>query len=569
MFDHQYKELRDTLQGLKRYFIYAGAFSAGVNLLMLVPIIYMLQIYDRVITSGSLSTLTMLTLLLVLLLCAMGALEWVRSMIMVAASNRIEKNLRERVFDASFMQAVSTGGARSSSQYYHDLSNLRQFLTSNGFYAFFDAPWFPIYVVILFLFHPWFGIAAIFAGVIMFVLALANEQSTSLLMKEANDKAIDGISRINDNLRNAEVIAAMGMANNVRKRQDIVLDEALIKQTDASQKAGLWTSSSRSARVMMQSLLLGLGAYLALNQQITAGMMIAGSLLLGRALAPIDLFVGAWRGFSLARAQYGRLGELLESVPVQSEKMQLPTPSGELSLESVFVVAPGQREPLLSAINLEVNAGEAVGIVGPSASGKSSLVRTILGIWPAARGTVRLDGADITGWDREALGIHVGYLPQDIELFNGTVSENICRFGEADAEKIVSAAKLSGVHRLILKLPRGYDTVIGTGGATLSGGQRQSIALARAVYDAPRLLVLDEPNSNLDEQGERELIRAIHRIKETGATVIIVTHRTAVLSGVDKIVVLNEGKIVGVGPREKMLGQLLPMRTDTAQGIPS
>ncbi len=553
---NKYPELAAAFTDVKRYFIYAGFFSAAVNLLMLVPVIYMLQVYDRVVSSGSYSTLAMLTLLMVALTAALGGFEWVRSMILIAASNRIEKNLRRRISDATFKRALLTGGSVSNSQPLSDLSSLRQFLTGNGLFAFFDAPWFPIYVFVMFMFHPAFGYAAIFAGIVMIALAYTTEKVTSKKLQEANSQANWISNQVNGTLKNSEVIAAMGMADDLRHRQEKRFDGVLTLQTDASRAAGLLQSLSKTFRMVMQSLLLGLGALLALRQEISPGMMIAGSLLLGRALAPIDMLVGTWKGFTLARGQYDRLGELLNQIPKDADTMSLPAPTGKLSAEQVMVVPPGSKNIVVRGVNMELDAGEALGIVGPSASGKSCLARALLGIWPTYSGKVRLDGADIFTWDRAELGPYVGYLPQDIELFDGSISENICRFGDVDPDKVVEAAKTAGVHGLILHLPQGYDTVIGGSGGILSGGQRQRIGLARAIYGSPKYLVLDEPNSNLDDQGERELVQAIQRVKAEGATVIIITHRTMVLQCVDKILVMREGAASHFGPRDQVLAAL-------------
>ncbi len=552
----KYPELAASFNDVKSYFIYAGLFSAAVNLLMLVPVIYMLQVYDRVVSSGSYSTLAMLTLLMVALTAALGGFEWVRSMILIAASNRIEKNLRRRVSDATFKRALLTGGAVSNSQPLSDLSSLRQFLTGNGLFAFFDAPWFPIYVFVMFMFHPLFGYAAIFAGIVMVALAYVTEKVTSKKLQDANTQSNWINNQVNGTLKNSEVIAAMGMADDLRHRQEKRFDQVLTLQTDASRSAGLLQSLSKTFRMVMQSLLLGLGALLALRQEISPGMMIAGSLLLGRALAPIDMLVGTWKGFTLARGQYDRLGQLLNQIPKDADTMSLPAPTGKLSAEQVMVVPPGSKNIVVRGVNMELNTGEALGIVGPSASGKSCLARALLGIWPTYSGKVRLDGADIFAWDRTELGPYIGYLPQDIELFDGSISENICRFGDVDPDKVVEAAKTAGVHDLILHLPQGYDTVIGGSGGILSGGQRQRIGLARAIYGSPKYLVLDEPNSNLDDQGERELVEAIRRIKSEGATVIIITHRTMVLQCVDKILVMRDGAASHFGPRDQVLAAL-------------
>jgi len=555
--DNAEDELRLALRACKQYFIYAGLFSAAVNMLLLTPIIYMITVFDRVVSSGSLPTLAMLTLLMVSLLLAMGGFEIVRSFILVSASNKLESLLRPRVTDATFKRSLLTGGMVANAQPVQDLTSLRQFLTGNGLFAFFDAPWYPIYIGVMFLFHPWFGIAGILAGILMVVLAVINERVTHKPLNEANGYAAKATNQFQGSLRNAEVIAAMGMAGDVHRRQQALYGEVLNKQTQASRMAGLLAGLSKSLRIISQSSLLGLGAYLALNQEISPGMMIGGSLLLGRALAPIDMLVGSWKGVTVARAQYARLKELLEKIPAEPETMRLPAPEGALAAENVTVLPPGSKVPVVRGVSFALEAGELLGIVGPSASGKSTLARALMGIWPANAGKVRLDGADIASWDRSELGPYVGYLPQDIELFDGTIADNICRFQEADAEKIVAAASLAGIHEMILRLPQGYDTVIGGAGGMLSGGQRQRIGMARAVFGDPKLLILDEPNSNLDDQGEKELVESLRRIKERGCTIVVITHRTMVLQCVDKILVMKEGAAANFGPKDQVLAKLL------------
>ena len=557
-------ELRDSLEACRAYFLYAALFSAAVNILLLTPIIYMLTVYDRVVASGSMSTLLMLTLLMIALLLAVGGFEWVRSTILIGASNRLEQLLRKRVSDATFKRALITGGLINNAQPLSDLTSLRQFMTGNGLFAFFDAPWFPIYIFVMFLFHPWFGLAGILAGAIMVLLAIANNSATDALLKEANEKSNQANSRFQSSLRNSEVVAALGMSEDVAKSQNKLSDEVLEKQTEASQKAAALNGLSKSFRLISQSLLLGLGAYLALNQEISPGMMIAGSLLLGRALAPIDMLVGTWKGFSLATAQYNRLKDLLEKIPLESDKMSLPAPAGTLSVEQATVVPPGSRNPVVRGVSFELQAGEMLGIVGPSASGKSTLARALLGIWPTYAGKVRLDGADISSWDRIELGPHVGYLPQDIELFDGTIAENIARFREASSDDVVAAAQLAGVHELILRLPQGYDTKIGSTGGALSGGQRQRIALARAVFGSPKYLILDEPNSNLDDQGEKELVLALNRIKSSGCTTLVITHRTMILQCVDKMLVLKDGQRAAFGAKNDVLAALTKQQAPAA-----
>ncbi|MDR0781135.1 MAG: type I secretion system permease/ATPase [Pseudomonadales bacterium] len=550
------KELLDTLSGVKKHFIYAGFFSFAANLLQLVPVLYMLQVYDRVMGSGSYSTLVGLTVLLTALLIALGAFEWVRSYVLIAASNKIDLLLRERVFNSTFKLALLSAAGKNSIQPLSDLAALRQFLTSNGSLAFFDAPWFFIYITVMYLFHPWFGHSALLSVLVMLALAYATEKSTAPKLKEANSAAGLANTQLISNMRNAEVIAALGMTDSIRGRVQQLSNKSLALQSDASQYAGGLGAISRTFRLTIQSLILGLGAYLALAQEISPGMIIAGSLLLGKALGPIDKLVGSWRGFITARDQFNRLTKLLDEVPTEPERMRLPAPQGRLTLENVFVTPPGARAPVLRGISFDLNPGDALGVIGPSASGKSTLARTILGVWPPINGKVRLDGADIQSWNRVDLGPYIGYLPQDIELFDGTISENICRFGNPDPDLIVAAAKLAGVHEMILRQSDGYDTIIGGAGGVLSGGQRQRIGLARAIYGNPRLLVLDEPNSNLDDQGEKELVASISRIKQSGCTVIIVSHRTMVLSVVDKLLLLKEGAVAGFGQRDQVLAAL-------------
>jgi len=553
--EFQKTELFGALKSVKQHFLYAALFSMAINILMILPAIYMLQVYDRVITSGSLSTLAMLTLIMVFLLAGMGGFEWVRSRILVRASNKLEEVLRKRVFDATFKQSLMSGGLKASSQPINDLAGIRQFLTGNGLFAFFDAPWFPIYVLVMFLFHPAFGYMAIFGGVVLVAVAYANEKVTNKKLKDANAEAAWTAGFATKNLRNAEVIESMGMMGSIRNRWAKHSDRVLALQGSASDWAGTFTAFSKTFRIILQSLILGVGAWLAVLQEISPGMMIAGSILLGRALAPIDLMVGAWRGFATARTQYDRLSGLLENIPAVKETMNLPAPSGAVSVEGVVVTPPGSRVPILKGVSFALNAGDSMGVIGPSAAGKSTLARVLLGIWPALGGAVRLDSADIFTWDRDELGPYLGYLPQDIELFDGTIAENIARFSEVDPEKVVEAAKLVGVHDLVLRLPEGYDTVIGGTGGALSGGQRQRIGLARAMYGNPCLVVLDEPNSNLDDRGEQELLAAIQRMKARGTTVVIIAHRPQVLQGVDKILVLANGSVTDFGLKDQILAK--------------
>jgi ATP-binding cassette subfamily C protein EexD len=438
-------------------------------------------------------------------------------------------------------------------------------LTGNGLFAFFDAPWMPIYILVMFIFHQWYGWMAVATVIILSVLAILNEKLTKGLLKEANEMAIASRGLVNKNLRNAEVVDSMGMLNGLKARWLEKVNQVLFLQSKASTKAGAITALSKTIRIMAQSLVLGLGAYLVLEQQITPGLMIAGSILLGRALAPIDLMIGSWKGFIAARGQYARLNTILKQIPDDKEKMALPAPSGKLSVENVLVSSPGSRAPIVKGVSFSLEPGELLGIIGPSAAGKSSLARAILGIWPTLSGKVRLDGVDIFEWNRNELGPYIGYLPQDIELFDGTISENIARFGEIDAEKIIDAAKIADVHEMILKLPKGYDTVIDSTGGLLSGGQRQRIGLARAVYGEPKFILLDEPNSNLDDQGELALAKALQQLKSKQVTVVVITHRTGVLNLLDKLLILKDGNVVNYGNRADVLQQLQQNIANTAK----
>ncbi|MCF7970492.1 MAG: type I secretion system permease/ATPase [Methylococcaceae bacterium] len=561
-------DLKKALLLCKDAFIAAAGFSMVINLLMLTPTIYMLQLYDRVLSSRSESTLLMLTLIVIAIYATQGALEWVRSQVLVRVSAKLETLLNTRLYRLSYKRALYSGGQQASSQPLDDLTSLRQFLTGNGLFAFFDAPWLPFYIAVMFLFHPLFGWVAVFSALLLMALAIANEKMTHQDLAEANRLSINGRMQVNSNLKNAEVIESMGMLDNLQQRWLKSSYQVLTLQAKASSRAGLFTGLSKTLRMLLQSLVLGLGAYLAIRQEITPGLMIAGSILLGRALAPIDMLIGSWKGFVLARTQYARLNQLLEQIPADTEKMPLPAPTGQLQVEQVIITPPGSKIPVIKGASFAINAGDSVGIIGPSGAGKSSLVRALLGIWPSANGKIRLDGADIFTWDRMHLGPFIGYLPQDIELFEGSVSENIARFGELNAERVVTAAQMAGVHEMILQLPDGYDSIIGTNGNNLSGGQRQRIALARALYGQPCLVVLDEPNSNLDDQGELALATALQQLKAQHSTVIVVSHRPAILNQLDKLLVLNNGQIAAYGPRNEVLAQLQQANTPVKQGKP-
>lgn len=550
----QFVELRAMIAKMRRYFYAVGAFSFVINLLQLTAPLYMLQVYDRVLSSRNETTLLMLTLLVVGLFLMMAVFEFIRSRVLVRVGAVMEARVNTRIFDSAFDATLLGGG--NARQALTDLTQFRQFLTGNGPIAFFDAPWFPIYIAVCFLLHPWIGWFALGAALILIVLMVITEVATREPLAEANKHANEATNFAHNNLSNAEVVEALGMLPALRRRWKEKNAEHLVSQALASDRAGLISSLTKFVRITSQSLILGLGAYLALGNEVSAGAMIVGSILLGRALAPIDQLIANWRGFVQARLAYTRLGQLLDSFPLGSPALALPPPKGDVSVEGLIVTPPGGSVPVLRSVSFSIPAGTVVGVIGPSGSGKSTLARALVGIWPPNAGKVRLDGADVASWSKVELGPYLGYLPQDIELFEGTIAENIARFGPVDADQVVKAAQAASMHEVILRLTEGYDTPIGPGGAVLSGGQRQRVALARALYGDVRLLVLDEPNSNLDDSGEVALVQSLGKMKEQGKTVVIITHRTSVLSAVDRLLLIREGRVQTYGPREEVLAAL-------------
>ena len=548
-------EIQKMISLLKRSFINVGVFSFFINILMLVPPLYMLQVYDRVLTSRSVDTLIMITLIVVYLFLAMGFLEFIRARVLIRLSNKFDNGLNQDLFSSMFKRAIKEPG-QVNAQPVSDMTSVRQFMTGNGLFAFFDAPWLPIYIGILFLFHPYFGIFGIFAALVLFVLAALNEMTTKTLLAEANQQSMASSNYAASCVKNAEVVGAMGMEDNLKRKWYEKHLTFLSKQSLASDKASILTNTSKTLRMMFQSLILGLGAYLAIHNEITPGMMIAGSIILGRALAPLDLLINSWKGFSSARSAYKRLNNLFSDYPANENTMALPDPQGNIQASNIMLSPPGGKASVVKGVSFALEKGQSMAIIGPSAAGKSSVLRGLLGVWPLLAGKVRLDSADIHQWDKTHLGKHIGYLPQDIELFEGTIAENIGRFGELDPIKVVEAAKMAGVHDMILKLPKGYDTELLSGVSGLSGGQRQRIGLARALYDNPKLVVLDEPNSNLDDQGELALANAMMALKENLVTVIIVSHKKQVLKHVDKILMMVDGETRAFGDRDDVLAAL-------------
>jgi ATP-binding cassette subfamily C exporter for protease/lipase len=548
-------EIEQALLSFKSTFWTVGTFSAISNLLMLVPSLYMLQVYDRVLQSRNEITLLMLTLMMLGAYLLVGALELVRSFVLVRVGARFDMTLNKRVYTAAFEQNLKKAGGNAG-QALQDLTSLRQFLTGNALFAFFDAPWFPVYLIVIFVFEPSLGVFALVGTAILVALAFINERVTREPLAEANSMAIMSSNLATNNLRNAEVIESMGMLPNLINRWFKLHGLFLKLQADASEKAGKIGAATKFVQVSLQSLVLGFGALLVLENKISGGMMIAASILVGRALAPVQQVIAVWKSLSTVRSAYDRLSKLLEATPARDAGMPLPKPQGALSVEGVTAAPPGAANAVVKNVSFAIAPGDVLGVIGPSGSGKSTLARLLVGVWPAMMGKVRLDGADIYTWNKGELGPHMGYLPQDIELFGGTVSENIARFGEIDPDKVVLAAKRAGVHDMILHMPNGYDTRLGDGGAGLSGGQKQRIGLARAMYGDPSLIVLDEPNSNLDDIGEMALVQAVRDLRQRGATIVLITHRTSAISATNKLLLMRDGAAQMFGPTDQVLAAL-------------
>jgi len=558
-------EIERVLLNFKSTFITIGVFSAIINLLMLTPSLYMLQVYDRVLASRNEITLLMLTLLMVGAYLFVASLEVVRSFVLVRIGAKFDMMLNKRVYTAAFEQNLKQAGGNAG-QALNDLTSLRQFLTGNALFAFFDAPWFPIYLFVIFMFEPALGWFALGGTLILVVLAIVNERVTRAPLSEANSMAVTASTMATNNLRNAEVIESMGMLPNLMGRWFKTHNKFLSLQADASQKAGTIGAATKFFQSALQSLVLGFGALLVLENKITPGMMIAASILVGRTMQPVQQVIGVWKSWSSTRSAHERLTKLLEKNPERPSGMELPRPKGGLAVEAVTASPPGANTPVIRGISFGINPGDVLGVVGPSGSGKSTLARLLVGIWPSMMGKVRLDGADIYQWNKAELGPSIGYLPQDIELFSGTVSENIARFGDVDAEKVVTAAKRAGVHDMILRLPKGYDTVLGDSGAGLSGGQKQRLGLARAMYDDPALIVLDEPNSNLDETGEQGLVSAVNDLRSRGKTIVLITHRPTILSATTKLLVLKDGAVQAFGPTAQVMVAIAEANKKAVEG---
>jgi len=548
-------ELTRALWVFRREFLVVGVFSMVANVLMLSPTLYMLQIFDRVMSSRSELTLLAMSLITLFLFCVMAFAEWMRSRVLVRAGVRLDALLGTRVFNASFEANLAPSGV-GPARAFGDLIQIRQFLTGNGILAFFDTPWTPVYMAVLFILHPMLGFMALFFAAVQGALAWFGHRTTVVPAEEASKAGSEATAYLQGKLRNAEVLEPMGMVHNLRPHWARRHDQAQQLQGRAQALTHRITAWSKFIRYAQQSLALGAGALLVIDGQLSPGGMIAANVLMSRALAPIDMLVGAWRGFIGARGAFGRLEALLGAHPERDLALSRVAPQGALTLRGVVAVAPGRAEPILKGVSVAVSPGTVTVVLGPSGSGKSTLARCMVGIWPGVSGEVLLDGLPIAGWDRNELGPYLGYLPQDIELFEGSIAENIARFGEVSSEQVIAAARSAGLHEMILRFPKGYDTPIGEAGNLLSGGQRQRIGLARAVYGDPVLVVLDEPNANLDDVGEAALVRTVQELKAKGRTVFLITHRPGIVAVADRLLILRNGMVQADGPRDEVLAAL-------------
>ena len=550
------------LRSCKYYCGYAFFFSMFINLLQLTFSIYMLQVYDKVLTSYNLPTLWVITAAAVVALATLALLDWTRARLLTRASIDLDDRLGALVVEQSLVQAsnslVPFEGASS-----RDVQTLRNYIAGSAITAYFDIPWMPLYFIIIFVLHPLLGAVALVGGLCVLMLGVLQQQLNKKNLVAANEVTTQSAEFLASGLRNADTVKAMGMVGAITRRWLGMNDRGLELQTRARLSAGMLHSAGKSLRLAMQVFIYAAGAYLAVTHASTPGIMIAASIIMGRALAPLDMAMASYQQSIEAKNAYGRLRRAAERPSAPVESMALPEPEGHLSFETVDLAVNGR--PVIRQLSFALPAGHSLAVIGPSASGKSTLCRLLLGIWRPTRGTVRIDQADIASWDSERLGRYIGYLPQDVELFSGTVAENIARMSEVDSGKVIEAAKLAGVHALILNLPDGYDTLVGRKGEALSGGQRQRLGLARALYGNPRIVVLDEPNSNLDEEGEKTLMHTLAALKQRAVTVLMVTHKPAVLSMVDSIMVLQAGQIAAYGPRQDVLAKMEAVRKQQQQ----
>ncbi|WP_316175023.1 MULTISPECIES: type I secretion system permease/ATPase [unclassified Bradyrhizobium] len=557
----RHSELSDALRSCRSAFLGVGVMSCIINLLYLTGSIFMLEVYDRVLPSRSVPTLIGLVLLAAGLYLAQGVLDLIRGRVLGRIGTALDESLNARVFDTIVRLPLTVGRRNEGLQPLRDLDNVRAFLGSQGPSAFFDLPWLPLYLAICFAFHVLIGVTALAGAIVLVILTLVTEYLTREPAKQAMGLAAQRNDLATASRRNAEVLVAMGMAGRLLQRWSETNEKYLAGNQRASDVAGGLGAIAKVLRMMLQSSVLAVGAYLVIHQEATAGIIIASSILSGRALAPVDLAIAHWKSFVTARQSWRRLNQLLQAMPARPAPTLLQPPASRLSVEGISIAAPGDQKVVVQDVTFALSAGQGLGIIGPSASGKSSLVRALVGVWRPGRGHVRLDGAALDQWSSDELGRHIGYLPQDVELFAGTVAQNICRFDpQASADSIIAAAKDAGVHDMIIKMRDGYDTQVGEQGAALSAGQAQRVALARALYGNPFLIVLDEPNSNLDTEGDEALTRAVRAARGRGAIVVVVAHRPIGIEAVDQILVMKDGRMQAFGPKETVLAQVLQPR---------
>jgi PrtD family type I secretion system ABC transporter len=547
--------LKHALAACREGFLALFVFSMAINLLVLASPIYMMQLYDRVLSSRSMDTLLLLTLIVLFAFAVMAGLEWVRGRLMVRVSSWLDHRLGGEVLTGSIVGALRRGTDHSA-QSLRDLATFRSFLTGPSLFPILDAPWAPVFLVVIFLLHPLLGIIATIGALALFGLAVLNELATRKPLHEAGMASRLAQYQADASVRNADVIEAMGMMPNLVRRWRRRNAEAVALNAVAGDRVALITSITKFVRIAIQSLMLGAGAYLVVEHEATGGVMMGASIILGRALAPVEQMVGGWRSLIGARAAFHRVRAVLAASPPRQIHTQLPAPTGKISLEGVVFTPPGAKEPVIKGVSFELEPGEALALIGPSAAGKTSLVRLIVGNWVPQRGAVRLDGAELHTWDADALGPHIGYLPQDVELFSGTVRDNIARMGDGPDELVIEAAQRAQAHEMILELANGYDTDIGDGGAFLSGGQRQRIGLARALYGHPKVVVLDEPNASLDSAAENRLMQTLFRLKEEKTTIVLITHRLNLVSVADKVLLMKGGVIEAFGSRDEVMSKL-------------
>ena len=551
--------LDQAFEALRPVLWVTAIFSTLINFLMFVGPLYMMQVYDRVLASRNIGTLLALTLISAFLLATFAALDIFRSRVLVRAGVKFDETLKKALFQTTLKTALSQRNPGSSSRL-RDMDTVREFCTGAGMLTLFDAPFVPIFVIVCFLIHPWIGMVAIVGGGILFALALVNERMTRQALTEAGKVSSEAGYVAAASTRNIEAVHSLGMHGAMYRRWHRLHDAVLGWQAHASDRAGLVLALTKFTRQFLQIAILGVGAWLAIDRQISPGVMIAASIMMGRAVAPVEQAVSQWKAMMGAKAAWDRLRQLFAETALDEEPTPLPAPNGHLSAQDITVTMPNRKEPIVKGVTIEAQRGQVLAVIGPSGSGKSTLARALVGVLPLEKGTVRIDGSELKHWDAERLGKHIGYLPQSVELFAGTVGDNISRFSEESEEKLFAAAEIAGVHKFVQSLPKGYDTEIGDGGSNLSGGQRQRVALARALYGDPGLVVLDEPNSNLDNEGERELVMALMRAKAKGTTVIVITHRPNLLTVADKVVVLADGVVRMAGPPQEVLKALATPR---------